>query len=232
MCVLPGDPSWIQEAGYLEDGFGLLGRAAEVADVRGEADRYVLSDLTYRIAAEAIGRIKHDVLDHEAGQPTACLYVVQAFELDALWKVLGVLRRARDGEDRTTEVRELNSSPFSPSHPNPEGLGRKSSSGRFLGSLINPPRSCLDRGGHSPCRVCFPSLCPEGSAGFSAVVRRQLDGAVAEGEQAVVRAVGLKDSTWDGDGRGGHQLADLGGIGLSAAGFPSQTRVGRAGEWG
>jgi hypothetical protein len=107
VCVLPRDPSWIQEAGYLEDGFGLLGRAAEVADARGEADRYVLSDLTYRIAAEAIGRIKDDARDPKDGRPTVCLYVVQAFELDALWKVLGILRRARDGEDSTAEVREL-----------------------------------------------------------------------------------------------------------------------------
>jgi hypothetical protein len=94
VCVLPGDPSWIQAASSLQDAFGLFARAAEVAAARGEADRYVLTDLTYRIAEEAIGRIKDDVLAPEAGRPTVRLLVLPAFQLDALWNVLGVLRRA------------------------------------------------------------------------------------------------------------------------------------------
>lgn len=104
-CVLPGDPSWIQEAAYLEDALGLLGRATEVAKANGDADRYVLPDLTYRIAENTLGRIKDEVL--AGGRPTVHLVVVQAFELDALWEVLNVLRRARDGEQGTAEIAEL-----------------------------------------------------------------------------------------------------------------------------
>jgi hypothetical protein len=104
-CVLPGDPSWIQEAAYLEDALGLLGRATEVATANGDADRYVLPDLAYRIAQNTLGRIKDEVL--AGGRPTVHLVVVQAFELDALWEVLNVLRRARDGEEGTAEIAEL-----------------------------------------------------------------------------------------------------------------------------
>ncbi|MFD4833582.1 hypothetical protein ACFWPV_27590 [Streptomyces uncialis] len=107
VCVLPGDPAWIGAASYLEDTFRLLGRAAEVAEDRGDADRYVLTGLTYRIAECAIGRIKDEVLTPEAGRPAVHLLTVPAFELDALWKVLEVLRRAGDGEENAVGVLEL-----------------------------------------------------------------------------------------------------------------------------
>lgn len=105
VCVLPSDPSWIQEAGYLEESLGLLGRAAEVTEAGDDGHRYVLPGLTYRIAERALGRITDEV--REGGRPTLHLIVVEAFGLDALWEVLGVLRRARDGEEAAAEVAGL-----------------------------------------------------------------------------------------------------------------------------
>ncbi|MFE9558418.1 hypothetical protein ACFYMW_36300 [Streptomyces sp. NPDC006692] len=105
MCVLPGDPSWIEGAAYLEDLCALLGSAAEVAETEGEMDRHVLPHLTYRIAENAIGRIRADV--REGGRPTVHLVVVPAFELNALRDVLDVLRHARDTEHDATAVMEL-----------------------------------------------------------------------------------------------------------------------------
>ncbi|MCX4658026.1 hypothetical protein [Streptomyces uncialis] len=74
---------------------------AEVAEDRDDADRYVLTGLTYRIAGCVIGRIRGEVLAPEAGRPAVRLLTVPAFELDALWKVLEVLRRARDRRGRS-----------------------------------------------------------------------------------------------------------------------------------
>ncbi|MBB4890397.1 hypothetical protein [Streptomyces netropsis] len=107
VCVLPGDTSWIEGAAHLEQTFGLLGRAVEVAEDRDDADRYLLPALTYRIAENAIGGIKDSVLAPEAEGSAFHMVVVPAFELDALWKVLEVLRGARDGEAGTVELREL-----------------------------------------------------------------------------------------------------------------------------
>ncbi|KMS67933.1 hypothetical protein ACH49_27830, partial [Streptomyces leeuwenhoekii] len=43
-CVLPGDPSWLQEVRYLEEGvLRVVARAAEVAAERLDEDRFVLS---------------------------------------------------------------------------------------------------------------------------------------------------------------------------------------------
>ncbi|MFJ3423028.1 hypothetical protein ACIPN8_42665 [Streptomyces sp. NPDC086082] len=54
---------------------------AEIAEGRDDPDRYVLPGLICRIAEDAIGWIKDDVLDPEAGKPTVHLIVVQAFKL-------------------------------------------------------------------------------------------------------------------------------------------------------
>ncbi|WP_329558170.1 hypothetical protein OG711_02035 [Streptomyces uncialis] len=51
-----------------------------------------------------IGRIRGEVLAPEAGRPAVRLLTVPAFELDALWKVLEVVRRARDGEESAVGV--------------------------------------------------------------------------------------------------------------------------------
>lgn len=107
VCVLPGDPTWIETAGYLEDAFDLLGGATEVAEERDHADRFVLTGITYRIAEGMIGRIKADILAPDAWRTTVRLMVIPAFELDALWAVLEVLRRARDGEAGAAEVQQL-----------------------------------------------------------------------------------------------------------------------------
>lgn len=94
----------MENARHLEDAFDLLGRAAEAAEDRGETDLYVLPGLVYRIAEDAIGRISAEVLDPEAARPAVSLLVLPAFELDALWKVLAVLRRARAGDQGAAEV--------------------------------------------------------------------------------------------------------------------------------
>lgn len=78
-----------------------------MAEDGGDADRYVLTELTYRVAEKAIGRIKDGALAPESGRPTVCLVVMPAFELDALRKVLDVLRRAQESEKGSIQVREL-----------------------------------------------------------------------------------------------------------------------------
>ncbi|MET9483667.1 hypothetical protein [Streptomyces sp. NPDC006638] len=107
VCVLPGDPSWLVDTAHLEQVFALLGRAAEVAEDEGEADRYLLPALTFRIAQRVISRIKDDVLDPDAGKTAVVLVVVPAFELDALWAVLEALRRTRDGDPDAAELLEV-----------------------------------------------------------------------------------------------------------------------------
>ncbi|KMS78016.1 hypothetical protein ACH49_17985, partial [Streptomyces leeuwenhoekii] len=42
-CVLPGDPSWLQEVRYLEEVLRVVARAAEVAAERFDEDRFVLA---------------------------------------------------------------------------------------------------------------------------------------------------------------------------------------------
>ncbi|MGQ4486050.1 hypothetical protein ACN6LM_002408 [Streptomyces sp. SAS_281] len=113
-CVLPGDPSWIEAAAYLAEVFALLGRGSEITEAEYDAVRYGLPSLTYRIAGHAVRRLKADVPGPQATRATVCLDIVPEFELDALWHVQSVLRRARDGED--TEVLDL-LDPFLDSFP-------------------------------------------------------------------------------------------------------------------
>ncbi|MFE9890742.1 hypothetical protein, partial [Streptomyces scopuliridis] len=81
---------------------GTKGQLSALSPVSGQGDTQP-ADTTPPIHS----RIKGDVLDPEAGRPTVHLFVVPAFELDALWKVLEVLRCARDAEAGAVEVLEL-----------------------------------------------------------------------------------------------------------------------------
>jgi hypothetical protein len=101
-CVLPGDPSWIQDARYLDD--DLLRFIASAALVAGDY-RYVLPAVAYDVAAAAIGRLAMDL----PATPEGRLYLLSqpAWELRHLQDVLQVLRRAQSGEPDTSELADL-----------------------------------------------------------------------------------------------------------------------------
>lgn len=107
VCVLPGNPAWLERASYIEDLTGLLAAAADTAADRGQEDRYVLPGLTYRIAQESMGHVKNAVLTPSAAPALARVMAMPAFRLDALWMVLDVLRCARDGAGGAATVRDL-----------------------------------------------------------------------------------------------------------------------------
>ncbi|MEV3857561.1 hypothetical protein AB0J38_24940 [Streptomyces sp. NPDC050095] len=82
-----------------------LAAAAAVAHDYGDPEKYVLPHLPYRVAADAIGQIRSDMPPSRRGAMN--LMALPAFKLEALWQVLGVLRRARDEDEDAREVLEL-----------------------------------------------------------------------------------------------------------------------------
>ncbi|MEU6406221.1 hypothetical protein [Streptomyces sp. NPDC046985] len=87
----------------------------------GETDRYVLPPLTYQIAVDVLGDIRAQIPDRSS-QIDGCrvlLLVVEGHELEALWDVLAVLRRARDGDEDTGELSSLVEDRLRESHLRP-----------------------------------------------------------------------------------------------------------------
>ncbi|CQR59337.1 hypothetical protein [Streptomyces leeuwenhoekii] len=110
-CVLPGDPSWLQEVRYLEEGvLRVVARAAEVAAERLDEDRFVLSVGVLEGAASVIGRLAAETeesADGEGEGETIRVLFLPGWELDYLWQILAVFRRAQAGEPEAAELREL-----------------------------------------------------------------------------------------------------------------------------
>ncbi|MFI9630524.1 hypothetical protein [Streptomyces sp. NPDC052042] len=104
-CVLPGDPAWIHDARYVQDILASLAAAAAVAHDYGDPEKYVLPHLPFQVAADTIGQIRSDL--PPARHDTVYLMALPAFQLEALWQVLGVLQRARDADEDATEVLDL-----------------------------------------------------------------------------------------------------------------------------
>lgn len=104
-CVLPGDPAWIDDARYVQEIIDCLAAAAAVAHDYGDPEKYVLAHLPYQVAADTLDRIRCDM--PPARRDAVFLMALPAFELEALWEVLGVLRRARDADDAAAEVLDL-----------------------------------------------------------------------------------------------------------------------------
>ncbi|GAB2628279.1 hypothetical protein GCM10027168_70030 [Streptomyces capparidis] len=105
-CVLPKDPAWVKDAGYLAEGvLSMLASAAAVAEAQGEY-RLLLPAVTYHQAAHLLARLAAALPEHPT---TGGLYLLSlpAWELEALWEVLTALRRARDGEPDTEKLRYL-----------------------------------------------------------------------------------------------------------------------------
>ncbi|GGU55558.1 hypothetical protein GCM10010211_20400 [Streptomyces albospinus] len=103
--MLPGDSAWIHDARYAQDILDSLAAAAAVADDYGEPEKYVLPHLPFRVAADTIGQIRADMPPARPG--AVFLMALPAFQLEALWQVLGVLQRARDADEDAAEVLDL-----------------------------------------------------------------------------------------------------------------------------
>lgn len=93
-CVLPGDSAWINDARYVQDILASLAAAAAVAHDYGHPEEYVLPHLPFQVAADTIGQIRSDM--SPARHDAVYLMALPAFQLEAQWQVLGVLRSARD----------------------------------------------------------------------------------------------------------------------------------------
>ncbi len=104
-CVLPGDPAWIDEARYVQEILDCLAAAAAVAHDYGDPEEYVLPHLPFQVAADTLGRIRCDMPPPH--RDAVFLMALPAFELETLWEVLGVLRRAWDADDAAAEVFDL-----------------------------------------------------------------------------------------------------------------------------
>ncbi|KOU08582.1 hypothetical protein ADK86_03805 [Streptomyces sp. NRRL F-5755] len=102
--MLPGDPAWIDDARYVQEILDCLAAAAAAAHDHGKPDKYVLAHLPYQVAADTLDRVRSDMPPARRG--AVFLMALPAFELEALWEVLGVLRRARDADD-DAEVYDL-----------------------------------------------------------------------------------------------------------------------------
>uniref|UniRef100_UPI003A8B5EF6 hypothetical protein n=1 Tax=Streptomyces sp. 4F14 TaxID=3394380 RepID=UPI003A8B5EF6 len=87
-CVLPGDPAWIHGAGYVQDILASLAAAAAVAHDYGDPEQYVLPHLPFQVAVDTIGRIRCDM--PPIRRDAVYLMSLPAFQLEALWQVLGV----------------------------------------------------------------------------------------------------------------------------------------------
>ncbi|CAM5678263.1 hypothetical protein SAVIM338S_07248 [Streptomyces avidinii] len=105
-CVLPGDPAWLQDAGYL---FRLLDILASVASMATDEDptRYGLPAITYMNAAGLISRLARGLPTVPPPSATVRLLSLPAWELEALWDVVLVLRRTRAHEPDTIELAEF-----------------------------------------------------------------------------------------------------------------------------
>ncbi|WP_159107581.1 hypothetical protein [Streptomyces rubrogriseus] len=108
-CVLPGDSSWLGGVRYLEDGvFRVIAGAAGVAAERFDEDRFVLAAADFEGAAAVVGRLAEEMGDPAGGEEeTIMVLALPAWELDYLWQVLTVFRRALAGEPGTADLREL-----------------------------------------------------------------------------------------------------------------------------
>ncbi|GGU69563.1 hypothetical protein GCM10010259_69220 [Streptomyces daghestanicus] len=108
-CVLPGDPSWLHEVRYLEEKvLRVVAAAASVAAFRFDEDRYVLSVGVLEGAASVIGRLAAE-MEEPADDEREGIRVLflPGWELDYLWQVLTVFRRAQAGEPEAADLREL-----------------------------------------------------------------------------------------------------------------------------
>jgi hypothetical protein len=110
-CILPGDPSWLHEVRYLEEGvLRVVAAAAVVAAARFDEDRFVLSVGVLEGAASVIGRLAAETEepadDEHEGEAVRVLFL-PGWELDYLWQVLAAFRRAQTGEPEAADLREL-----------------------------------------------------------------------------------------------------------------------------
>jgi hypothetical protein len=106
--VLPGDVSWLLEVQYLEQRvLPALARAAMVAGDRFDEDAFVLPGETYLAVADILGRLAEELLPGAGAEDGLVLLFLRSWELDYLWQVLTVLRRAQAGDPDAAEVREL-----------------------------------------------------------------------------------------------------------------------------
>ncbi|MFE3186439.1 hypothetical protein ACFXKR_37115 [Streptomyces violascens] len=95
-CVLPGDPTWIHDAQYLQDILNSLAAAAAIAHDHADPERYVLPHLPYQVAADTLGQIRSDM---PPARPGALFLIdLPTFQLEALRQALDVLRRAQDAD--------------------------------------------------------------------------------------------------------------------------------------
>ncbi|MEV6938031.1 hypothetical protein AB0N19_27240, partial [Streptomyces sp. NPDC051132] len=110
-CVLPGDPSWLHEVRYLEEKvLRVVAAAANAAAFRFDAARYVLSVGVLEGAASVIGRLAAEMeepADDEREAEGFRVLFLPGWELDYLWQVLVVFRRAQAGEPEAADLREL-----------------------------------------------------------------------------------------------------------------------------
>ncbi|MEU4655015.1 hypothetical protein AB0G32_13945 [Streptomyces sp. NPDC023723] len=107
-CVLPGDASWLHEVRYLEEVLRLIAGAAVVAAGRFDEDRFVLSAGTFEGAAAVIGRLADEMEEPADGEEEAITVLfLPPWELDYLWQVLAVIRRAQAGEPAAADLCEL-----------------------------------------------------------------------------------------------------------------------------
>ncbi|MGW4551872.1 hypothetical protein ACWEN4_36880 [Streptomyces violaceorubidus] len=108
-CVLPGDSSWLGGVRYLEDGvLRVIAAAAGVAAERFEEDRFVLAAGVFEGAAAVVGRLAGEMGEPAGGEEeTVVVLALPVWELDYLWQVLTVFRRALAGEPGTADLREL-----------------------------------------------------------------------------------------------------------------------------
>ncbi|GAB2631292.1 hypothetical protein GCM10027168_73340 [Streptomyces capparidis] len=108
VCAPRRSGAWAKDAGYLADRvLFMLASAAEAAEAEGE-DRLVLPAVTYHQAGHLLARLAAAPPEN----PTTTdgwlyLLTLPAWEMEALWEVLTALRRARDGEPGTEELRDL-----------------------------------------------------------------------------------------------------------------------------
>ncbi|MYR90612.1 hypothetical protein GTY41_38285 [Streptomyces sp. SID685] len=108
-CIIPRDSAWVEETGWIKGVLESVAAAAYTAQTHtGDADQYVLPPLTYQVAADTLHDIYARISDEPARDGTSVLLlVVQGHELEALWSVLAVLRRARDGDGDAEELSRL-----------------------------------------------------------------------------------------------------------------------------
>ncbi|WP_405914465.1 hypothetical protein OG760_37235 (plasmid) [Streptomyces sp. NBC_00963] len=104
-CVLPSFPSWISDVQWLD-----LVLLDQLAGAAGDTikDGPPLPDAPYQTAADAINNLAADLDEPPATvQDSVYLKAVPAWEVDALWQVLLVLREAQADTPGTTGLREL-----------------------------------------------------------------------------------------------------------------------------